>query len=122
MKKLFLKQKPVALLLLLKDSTQQWYPSKLARSAGCSYVYAVKVLSQMQKQNVVQISKIGKNSVVSLSSYGAQLASSLDELCKKIDAAKKETQAEATQKEKEAQSSQKQEEKEKREEKEKKEN
>lgn len=117
MKRLFLKQKPVALLLLLKDSTQQWYPSKLARSSGCSYVYAVKVLAQMQKQNVVQISKSGKNSVVSLSSYGVQLASSLDELCKKIDAAKKETLAETAQKEKEAQSLQKQEEKEKKEEK-----
>jgi len=111
MKKLFLKQKPVALLLLLKDSTQQWYPSKLARTAGCSYVYAVKVLAQMQKQNVVQISKSGKNSVVSLSSYGAQLASSLDELCKKIDAVKKATLAEASQKD--AQPLHKQEEKEK---------
>lgn len=118
MRKLLLKQKPAALLLLLKDTSQQWYPSKLARSAGCSYVYAVSVLSQMQKEGALSISKKGKTSEVLISQYGMQLASSLDDLCKKIEAAKKESeQAQALQKqeEKEKQEKERKEEKEKKE-------
>lgn len=86
MKSLFLKTKPCAILILLKDSSQNWYPSKLARSAMCSYVHVVNLLSTLRSLGVVSTEKKGKQNMYRLTEKGAQLASSLDDFSKKCDA------------------------------------
>lgn len=87
MKKWFLKLKPSSVLLLLKDSQQQWYPSKLARSANCSYVHAVNLLSELKKGGMVELEKKGRQSFYRLTERGSSLAAALDDLVKKCEAA-----------------------------------
>ncbi|MCX8197748.1 MAG: hypothetical protein N3F07_00935 [Candidatus Micrarchaeota archaeon] len=85
MKELFLKIKPSSILLLLKDSQQSWYPSKLARASGASYVHTVNLLGKLRKANVVSLEKKGKQTCYRLTEKGAHLALSLDDFSKKCD-------------------------------------
>ena len=90
MKNQFLKAKPCAILLLLKDSQQQWYPSKLARSASCSYVHAVNLLAVLREAGVVELEKKGRQNYYKLTERGAYIAMALDDFSKKCDAAEAE--------------------------------
>jgi predicted transcriptional regulator len=85
MKNLFLKKKPCAMLLLLKDSSQQWYPSKLARESGSSYVHTVNLLSVLKSFGAVVVEKKGKQSIYRLTEKGQYMALSLDDFSKKCD-------------------------------------
>lgn len=87
MKNLFLKKKPCGILLLLKDSSQQWYPSKLARESGASYVHTVNLLSKLKAFGVVTAEKKGKQNIFRLTEKGAYLALSLEDFSKKCEAA-----------------------------------
>ena len=82
---LFIKAKPTAMLLLLKDSSQQWYPSRLARESGSSYVHTVNLLSQLKKDGVVVAEKKGKQNIYRLTERGMQIAMALDELVKRCE-------------------------------------
>ena len=90
LKQLFLKLKPCSIILLLKDSQQSWYPSKLARSAGMSYVHTVNLLSELRFYGMVTVEKKGKQNVFHLTEKGAYLALTLDDLVKKCETAEAE--------------------------------
>ncbi|MCX6772925.1 MAG: hypothetical protein NTV88_04105 [Candidatus Micrarchaeota archaeon] len=85
MKNLFLKSKPCAILLFLKDETQTWYPSKLARESGTSYVHTVNLLVDLKKEGVVVTDKKGKQNMYRLTEKGMQIAMALDELVKRCE-------------------------------------
>jgi predicted transcriptional regulator len=95
MKRLFLKLKPSAVLLLLKDSSKQWYPSSLARAAGSSYVHTVNLLAQLRKMGVVQAETKGRQHLYRLTEKGAYLAASLDDFAKKCEAYEQEAAAQS---------------------------
>ncbi|MFA6489751.1 MAG: hypothetical protein WCT52_03630 [Candidatus Micrarchaeia archaeon] len=90
MKSHFLKTKPCAILLHLKDSQQQWYPSKLARAAGCSYVHTVNLIAVLKRNGIIALDKKGRQNCYRLTENGAHLAAALDEFAKKCDAAEAE--------------------------------
>jgi len=73
--------------LLLKDAEQAWYPSKLARTAGMSYVHTVNLMSELRKYGIATVEKKGKQNMYKLTERGAYLALVLDDLVKKCDAA-----------------------------------
>lgn len=87
---LFLKLKPARILLFLKDDSQPWYPSKLARESGCSYVHAVNLLSALRSLGIVGVEKKGKQNLYKLSEKGAYLALSLDDFARKCDLAEQD--------------------------------
>lgn len=89
LKRFLLKQKPTLILLCLKDAGQQWYPSKLAKSSGTSYVYVTAWLAKLEKTGWVKLEQKGRLKVASLTEHGAMMATLLDELVKKIDAQEK---------------------------------
>ena len=80
-----LKPKPTAIVLCLKDTTQTWYPSKLAQSSGASYVYVTHWLTTLEKAGWVRLEKKGRLKVVVATERGMAIASMLDELVKKIE-------------------------------------
>ncbi|MEM4554328.1 MAG: winged helix-turn-helix domain-containing protein [Candidatus Anstonellaceae archaeon] len=91
MKSIFVKLKPANMLLLLKDSSQNWFPSKLARGANCSYVYTVAILNRLQKFGIISFEKKGKQKLYRLTERGMQIASILDDFIKRCDAASQES-------------------------------
>jgi len=90
LKRLLLKPKPCSVLLLLKDAEQSWYPSKLARVSGSSYVHVINLLTNLRKFGVVASEKKGKQNMFHLTEKGAYLALTLDDLAKKCEAAEAE--------------------------------
>ncbi|MEM4348423.1 MAG: winged helix-turn-helix domain-containing protein [Candidatus Anstonellaceae archaeon] len=100
MKSLFVKLKPANMLLLLKDSSQQWFPSKLARGANCSYVYTVAILNKLQKFGIISFEKKGKQKIYRLTEKGAQIASILDDFIKRCDSAVLESKQQPQQEQK----------------------
>ena len=86
-RRLFLKPKPCAVILLLKDAEQTWYPSKLARTAGMSYVHTANLLSELRKYDIAVAERKGKQNTYRLTERGAYFALVLDDLVKKCDSA-----------------------------------
>ena len=90
LKQLILKPKPCSILLLLKDAEQSWYPSKLARVSGASYVHVINLLTNLRKFGIVASEKKGKQNIFHLTEKGAYLALTLDDLAKKCETAETE--------------------------------
>ncbi|MFA6907350.1 MAG: hypothetical protein WC263_00825 [Candidatus Micrarchaeia archaeon] len=90
LKQLLLKPKPCAILLLLKDAEQTWYPSKLARVSGSSYVHVINLLTNLRTFGIVASEKKGKQNIFHLTEKGAYLSLTLDDLSKKCEAAEAE--------------------------------
>ena len=90
MKSLFLKSKPCAVFLLLKDTQQDWYASKLARAANCSYIHTTNLLTELAKAGAVSCEKKGKQRIFRLTEKGAYIALTLDDFVKKCDALEQE--------------------------------
>ncbi|MFA5930030.1 MAG: hypothetical protein WC861_04060 [Candidatus Micrarchaeia archaeon] len=90
LKRLLLKPKPCSILLLLKDAEQSWYPSKLARVSGSSYVHVINLLTNLRRFGIVASEKKGKQNIFHLTEKGAYLALTLDDLSKKCEAAEAE--------------------------------
>ena len=90
MKNLLIKTKPCAIILLLKSAEQAWYPSKLARASGTSYVHTVNFLANLRKAGVVSLEKKGRQNWYKLTEKGTYLALTLDDLVKKCDLAEAE--------------------------------
>ncbi len=84
-KSLLVKPKPTSVLLLLKDTSNEWYPSKLAREAGATYVYTTQLLSKFEKAGLVRFSFQGKTKMVTLTEKGVIVSTALEELVKKIE-------------------------------------
>lgn len=85
MRQFLLKRKPVAIIICLKDSQQKWYPSKLAKYSGASYVYVTNWLTKLHTAGWVKFDKKGRLKTVSLTEQGKIIAGLLDELTKKMD-------------------------------------
>jgi len=76
---LVLRKKPAVLLTNLRNSSQSWYISSLARAAGITYVYAAHMLSSFEKAGLVSFEAKGRVKVVRLTEKGGRLAAALDE-------------------------------------------
>jgi len=81
---LLLRLKPCRVLVLLKDSAQSWYPSKLAKAAGSTYVHTTKLLSKFQKADLVKFETKGRTKTVTLTEKGVMVAKLLEDLTEKM--------------------------------------
>ena len=86
LRQFILKPKPTAVILCLKDTQQVWYPSKLAKASGASYVYVTHWLNKLEKAGWVKLEKQGRLKTVVATESGVAIASMLDELVHKMDA------------------------------------
>ena len=74
---MFLKAKPSAVLLTLRQKAKPLYLSELAREAGLTYVHLTKIIPKLKEKELVKISEKGKFKMVSLTEKGEELATLL---------------------------------------------
>ena len=74
---IILKNKQSKILMALKDTSQNWYISTLAKAAGSTYVHACNFLKECETLGVVQSERHGKIKVVKLTEKGAKIVESL---------------------------------------------
>lgn len=73
------------IFLTLKNTEEEWYFSKIARSAQVTFVYLTKFIPKIEKLNLVKVEKKGKKRVVQLTEKGSELAQLLEEIKRKLE-------------------------------------
>lgn len=76
----FLNEKPVQLLVKLRDYRSDNYASALARQADVTYSHTVKCLQKMEEQGMVEFERKGRKKEIELTNYGNRLADEFFEL------------------------------------------
>jgi len=71
---LFLREKPVALLMCLTHNERHNYPSQLAKDAQCTYSHTVHLLQKFEKYKLVTFEKQGRLKLVTLTKKGEKIA------------------------------------------------
>ncbi len=84
LEQLFLRKKPVRLLISLKNSKKTSYVSLLAKAIDCTYSHTVKLLSEFKKFGLVDFKKEGRIKYVTLTERGRDLAESLENVLRKF--------------------------------------
>ena len=83
MEEMFLRKKPVRLLLNIKTGGQK-YVSILAKETDCTYSHTVKLLDMFQELNIVEFIKQGRIKYVKLTEDGTALASDFESVLRKF--------------------------------------
>ena len=79
---IFLRDKPVELLLCLTRQNTNKYPSMLAKEARCTYSHTVHLLQKMEQQGLVRFEKRGRLKIVQLTGKGEKVANKFEDLGK----------------------------------------
>ena len=85
--KIFLREKPIELLLCLIRGPKDKYPSMLAKDSKCTYSHTVHLLQRMEKANLVNFEKKGRLKLVSLTKKGQDVADLFNTLAKTMTVA-----------------------------------
>ena len=80
LEKLFLREKPVKLLLSLKTGKRPKYVSVMAKETDCTYSHTVKILSEFEKLGIIFFDKKGRVKFVDLTKQGTEIADRLEDL------------------------------------------
>ena len=70
---IILKQKQIKILVALKDTTQNWYISNLARASSTTYVHACNFLSTCETLGITSSEKHGKLKLIKLTDKGTKI-------------------------------------------------
>lgn len=92
MSEIFLRPKPVSVLINLKDSETSWYPSKLATASNSTFVYVHHLVSLLEKEGLVVTETKGKKRMVKLTERGLKVAMLLDNVKSELQKPKQPTQ------------------------------
>ena len=74
MENIILKQKQVGILLALRDTSQSWYISSLAKATNTTYVHACNFLAICERLGITSSEKHGKLKLIKLTEKGIRLA------------------------------------------------
>jgi DNA-binding MarR family transcriptional regulator len=78
--KIFLREKPIELLLCLTKGVREKYPSMLAKESKCTYSHTVHLLQKMEKIELVKFEKKGRLKLVALTPKGQSVADLFESL------------------------------------------
>ncbi len=81
----FVREKPAKIVMILKDTTNQWHLSKIAAATGTTYVYVTKFISNLERKGLVTIEQKGKMRLVKLTDKGLVIVNLIDELRQKLE-------------------------------------
>lgn len=87
---IFLREKPVKLLLSLREASTRWHVSSLAKASGASYVHTVGLLHKLAEDGLVVFENENKFKFVKLTEQGLQIANMLGDVFIKFKKEKKE--------------------------------
>ncbi len=71
---IILKQKQTKILIALRDTSQNWYISTLAKASSTTYVHACNFLATCEMMGITASEKHGKLKIIKLTERGMKLA------------------------------------------------
>lgn len=82
---LLFKQRTCAMLITLNNAHETpFHVSGIARNVGLTYVYATRVLHELEAEGIVSFEHSKKNKYVKLTPTGAEVAQALEEVFSKL--------------------------------------
>jgi DNA-binding MarR family transcriptional regulator len=80
----FFREKPVKMLIDLKNAKQEIYASNLAKHIDCTYSHVVKILQEMERSGLIQFKKEGRLKLLRLTPKGAEIAENFETVYNKL--------------------------------------
>ncbi|NCO97402.1 MAG: hypothetical protein COY38_02925 [Candidatus Aenigmarchaeota archaeon CG_4_10_14_0_8_um_filter_37_24] len=90
--KLFLRTKPVKMVISLKKGPK--YATQVSKEIDCTYSHTVKLLDEMETLGLVTFKKQGRIKVIELTEDGEDLAHSIEGVLIKLSRIKEENEKE----------------------------
>ena len=82
-KKMFFHEKPVQMLIVLKNERAR-YPTQVSKAVDCTYSHTVKTLEFFKKIGLVEFEKKGRVKYIKLTPEGEEIAHDLEGILKKL--------------------------------------
>lgn len=80
LRELFVREKPVRLLIEINNPRTENYASELSKSVDCTYSHAVRVIQRMEKNGLVETEEKGRKKNIFLTDKGTKIAKRLSDL------------------------------------------
>jgi len=77
---LFVREKPVRLLIEINNPRTENYASQLSKSVDCTYSHAVRVVQRFEENELVETEEKGRKKNIALTDKGKEIARSLSEV------------------------------------------
>jgi len=74
MKEIFLNEKPVMTLVTIRKSRKDIYGSIISRKIDTTYAHAVKIISQLEDEGLIESEKQGRKKILTLTEDGQRYA------------------------------------------------
>jgi len=74
----FFREKPAMMLIALKNAKGEIYASSLAKQIDCTYSHVVKILQELEKENLINFNKQGRLKLLQLTKKGNEIAEHID--------------------------------------------
>ena len=76
----FFREKPILMLLDMKNAKEEVYASTLAKRVDCTYSHVVKILQEMEKAGLVNFEKHGRLKLLTLTKKGSETAEHVESI------------------------------------------
>jgi len=80
----FLKEKPVMALVTLRRNRQEMYGSIVSKKIDTTYAHTIKILAQMEDENLIRREKQGRKNVLELTEEGKSCADKFIEIMESL--------------------------------------
>ncbi|MBS3175697.1 hypothetical protein J4457_00490 [Candidatus Woesearchaeota archaeon] len=74
------REKPAMMLVELKNAKGEMYASSLAKKIDCTYSHVVKILQEMERENLIHFNKQGRLKLLTLTKKGTDVAEGIDRI------------------------------------------
>lgn len=74
MEEIFLNEKPVKALVVIRRSRDEIYGSVVSRKIDTTYAHTVKIISQLEDEGLIQSEKKGRKKILTLTDKGERYA------------------------------------------------
>ena len=68
------------MLVELKNAKGEMYASSLAKKIDCTYSHVVKILQEMERENLIHFNKQGRLKLLTLTKKGTDVAEGIDRI------------------------------------------
>lgn len=83
----FLREKPVSMLIKLRNFNKPRYASLLAKEVDCTYSHTVRILQILEENDLIEFTKRGRIKIINLTNTGERISKIMEDLVRTFNKA-----------------------------------